>query len=155
LTDYPTFRQMIERLVRAEGRSASARTVERFGWLLLIEGGTIFVAPGMISSLLRLPADGAPVVDYFRLLGLLISGLGLLYTVSGRVNAQGFIFASLIDRPIVPFIMLFLWYRNLIPTILAIVFSLQDFGSFFFTVLAWRAERKRAHGGRGPLHHAE
>lgn len=140
---------MVVRLIRAEARSVSARTVELFGWLMLIEGSTIFSFPETISSLLRLADSGALTMDYFRLLGLLISGLGLLYTVSGRVNAQGFVFASLLDRPVVPFVMLFLWSRDLIPTILAIGFSLQDFGSFLFTVSAWRSERKRAHGGGG------
>jgi hypothetical protein len=36
-----------------------------------------------------------------------------------------------------------LWWNNMIPAILAIVFSLQDFGSFLWTVSAWRTERKQ------------
>jgi hypothetical protein len=40
----------------------------------------------------------------------------------------------------VPPIMFVLWYLGLCPAILAALFALQDFGSFLWTVLAWRRE---------------
>jgi Ca2+-binding RTX toxin-like protein len=46
--------------------------------------------------------------------------------VSGRLNAQGFVFASLLDRPLVPFIM-GLWHWALCRAILAAAFGLLDF----------------------------
>jgi hypothetical protein len=104
--------------------------IEAFGWLLLTEGITIFIAPHGVGALLDLPPFSAAAAVYFRLVGLLIAGLGALYTVSGRVNAQGFVFASFFDRPFVPFIMAVLWWNELIPAILAIAFSVQDFASF-------------------------
>jgi hypothetical protein len=57
--------------------------------------------------------------------------------VSGRLNADGFVFASLLDRPVVPLVMFVLWYFGLCPAILAALFSLQDFGSFLWTLWAW------------------
>jgi hypothetical protein len=143
LAEYQTFAQMAKRLLHPEPRSPSARTVEAFGWLLLVEGGTIFLVPHWIAGLLSLPNFTASAAIYFRLVGLLIAGIGMLYTVSGRLNAQGFVFASLLDRPIVPFVMLVLWYQGLCPAILAAAFGLQDFGSFLWTLWAWRAERQR------------
>jgi hypothetical protein len=35
------------------------------------------------------------------LIGMLVSGFGMLYLLSGRLNAEGFVFATLIDRPFV------------------------------------------------------
>jgi len=142
LTNYPTFLEMVRTLLHPAQRSPSARTVEAFGWLLLVEGSIIFLLPAWVAGLLGLPDFSASAATYFRLVGLLISGLGLLYAVSGRLNAQGFVFASLLDRPAVPLVMAVLWSLGLLPGVLAVAFSLQDFGSFLWTVWAWRAERK-------------
>jgi hypothetical protein len=68
--------------------------------------------------------------------------LGMLYVVSGRLNAEGFTFASMLDRPLVPFIMAILWYHGIIPGALALVFSVTDFATFLWTLSAWRAERR-------------
>jgi uncharacterized membrane protein YiaA len=133
---------MVRTLLHPAQRSPSARTVEAFGWLLLVEGSIIFLLPAWVAGLLGLPDFSAAAVTYFRLVGLLISGLGLLYTVSGRLNAQGFVFASLLDRPVVPLVMAVLWSLGLLPGVLAVAFSLQDFGSFLWTVWAWRGERR-------------
>lgn len=138
MADHPTFLQMVRHLLHPEQISPGARTVEAFGWLMLFEGGVIVLAPQGVAALLGLPDFTAQTAVYFRIVGLLISGLGILYTVSGRLNAQGFVFASLLDRPLSPVVMLVLWYLNLCPAILALLFGLQDFGSFIWTLRAWR-----------------
>jgi len=142
LAQYDTFAQWFKRLLHPARDSLSAISIESFGWILLIEGMTIFIAPRGVAALLELPDFSPTTAVYFRLVGLLIAGLGALYTVSGRVNAQGLVYASLFDRPIVPIVMAVLWWNNLIPAILAIVFSAQDFGSVVWTAWAWRTERK-------------
>jgi len=134
----PTFAQMLQHLIRPGRRSPSARTVEAFGWLLLFEGAAIVLAPQWVAALLSLPDFSPSAAVYFRLVGLLVSGLGLLYTVNGRLDARGFVFASLLDRPPVVPIMFVLWYSDLCPAILAALFALQDFGSFLWTLWAWR-----------------
>ena len=93
---------MFRRLFSAEGRSRSAKTVEVFGWLILIEGSAALFFPHLSASLLQLPPLVDQAANYVRLVGLLVSGLGMLYIVSGRLNADGFVFASLLDRPLVP-----------------------------------------------------
>jgi len=143
VAEYDTFAQWLKRLIHPARDSPSANTIEAFGWLLLIEGIAIFIVPRGVAALLDLPDFSPAAAVYFRLVGLLIAGLGALYTVSGRVNAQGFVFASFFDRPAVPFIMAVLWWNDLIPAILAIAFSVQDFGSFLWTACAWRTERKQ------------
>ena len=132
--------ETFHRLVTARGQSRSAKSVEVFGWLILLEGGLVLLFPHFVAGILNLPALVKQAADYFRLVGLLVSGVGMLYIASGRLNAAGFVFASLLDRPLVPLAMVTLWYLEFIPGTLALIFSIQDFGSFLWTLKTWRAE---------------
>jgi hypothetical protein len=131
---------MFHRLLTAEGQSRSAKTVEVFGWLILLEGTIVLFAPHLAASILNIPPLTEQGANYYQLVGLLVSGLGMLYIASGRLNAEGFVFASMLDRPLVPIAMAILWYLDIIPGPLALIFSIQDFGSFLWTLIAWRAE---------------
>lgn len=135
-----SFGEMFGRLIRAEGQARSAKTVEIFGWLILVQGTLFLFAPQLVASLLQLPPLGQQASNYLRLVGLLVGGIGMLYVASGRLNSEGFVFASMLDRPLVPGIMIVLWYLNVLPGTLALAFSVQDFGSFLWTLSAWRAE---------------
>jgi hypothetical protein len=130
---------MLRRLLSAEGQGRPAKTVEAFGWLILVEGGTILIAPHFVAALLHIPPLVEQAANYFRLAGL-TGGLGMLYVVSGRLNAEGFVFASLLDRPLVPLAMALLWYLGIVPGPIAIAFAVQDFASFLWTLVTWRAE---------------
>lgn len=144
----PGFAAMFNRMLRAKDQSRSALTVEVFGWLMLFESAAVLFVPHGVAALLHLPALSEQGANYFRLVGLLVGGLGMLYTVSGRLNADGFTFASMLDRPLVPFIMVGLWYFGFIPGVLALIFSITDFGTFLWTLSAWRAERTADDGAR-------
>jgi hypothetical protein len=132
---------MFRRLISAEGQSRSAKTVEVFGWLILIEGTIVLFAPQLALLVLGIAPPGDQATNYLRLVGLLVSGLGMLYIASGRLSAEGFVFASMLDRPLVPVAMAILWHLEIIPGPLALIFSIQDFGSFLWTLFAWRAEQ--------------
>jgi hypothetical protein len=134
---------MFHRLLSAEAQSRSAKTVEVFGWLILIEGTIVLFAPDFVASLIHIPPLSDQAANYFRLVGLLVCGVGMLYIASGRLNAEGFVFASLLDRPLVPIAMAILWYQGIVPGRLALIFSIQDFGSFLWTLFTWRGERKK------------
>jgi hypothetical protein len=133
---------MFRRLLSAQGQSRSAKTVELFGWLILIEGTIVLFAPHFSLSVLGIAPLNDQVANYFRLVGLLVCGVGMLYIASGRLNSEGFVFASMLDRPLVPMAMAILWHLGIIPGPLALIFSIQDFGSFLWTLLTWRAEFK-------------
>jgi hypothetical protein len=135
-----SFSDLFTRLLHAEGQSRAARTVELFGWLILVESQFMLFAPHLAAALLQLPPLVEQAANYFRLVGLLVGGLGMLYVVSGRMNAEGFVFASLLDRPLVPIIMAVLWHFGIIPGPLALAFSIQDLGSFLWTLCTWRSE---------------
>jgi len=143
----PGFDAMFLRLLTAEGQSRSAKTVEAFGWLMLVEAAIVLAAPQFVAAALHLPAFTEQGANYFRLVGLLVGGLGMLYVVSGRLNAQGFVFASLLDRPLVPFAMAILWYHGIVPGPLALLFAVTDSATFLWTLSAWRAEQRRSAEG--------
>ena len=143
---HPSFKEFIQRLLHAPGQSRSARTVELFGWLILLESPLMLLVPDFAASVLHLPVLSEQAANYFRIMGLLVGGIGMLYVASGRLNAEGFVFASLLDRPLVPFIMIVLWRHGIIPGPLALAFALQDGGSFLWTLRTWRAERSSAGG---------
>jgi hypothetical protein len=135
-------KEMFHQLFRAENRSRSAKTVEIFGWLILVEGTIVLFFPQFAISVLGIPPLAVQSENYFRLVGLLVSGLGMLYIASGRLNAEGFVFASMLDRPLVPFAMALLWHLEILPGALPLIFSIQDFGGFLWTLFNWRAERR-------------
>ena len=138
----PRLREMFGRLVIAGGQTRAARSVEGFGWIEIALGTLILIAPDRIGSLLHLPPLGAQATNYSRIVGLLVSGLGLLYVASGRLNSTEFAFASMLDRPLVPFVMAVLVRKDIVSAPLAIAFSISDFGSFLWTLFAWRRDQR-------------
>jgi uncharacterized protein YjeT (DUF2065 family) len=136
----PPLAEMFGRLVRADEQGRAAKTVEIFGWAILVEGAALLLAPRAVATLLHIEPLADQAADYLRIIGLLAAGVGMLYAVSGRLNALGFVFASLLDRPLVPPIMAVLWHLGIVPGSLALVFSVQDFAGFLWTLAAWRSE---------------
>ncbi len=146
----PALSEMFRRLWKGKVQTRAARTVEYFGWIDLVLGIIILLVPRWAASLLHLPALSTQDANYLHLVGLLVSGLGFLYIVSGRLNAEGFVVASLLDRPLVPAIMAILWYRHILPGPMAVAFSISDFGGFLWTLSAWRADVRNGRNIGGP-----
>ena len=138
----PRLREMFGRLMSAGGQTRAARSVEGFGWIEIVLGSLILSAPDTMASLLGLPALSVQAANYTRILGLLVSGLGVLYVASGRLNSTEFAFASMLDRPLVPFVMVVLVRKDIVPGPLAIAFSISDFASFLWTFFAWRRDQR-------------
>jgi uncharacterized protein YjeT (DUF2065 family) len=80
------YKEIFSKLIGAPGQSRAAKTVEVFGWLILIEGSAVILFPRFAASALHLPALVQQGENYFRLVGLLVSGAGMLYVASGRLN---------------------------------------------------------------------
>ena len=139
-----SLQRMFQRLLIAEDQDETSRTVEIFGWIVLFEGAVIMISPHLVASLLHLPPLVDQGADYFRLAALLLLGIGMLYVVSGRLNSQGFAFASLLDRPLVPPTMAVLWLLDVVPGPLALAFSIQDLAGFIWTLRTWRAQQAQA-----------
>ncbi|PYL07262.1 MAG: hypothetical protein DME33_11190 [Verrucomicrobia bacterium] len=134
---------MFGRLLHATGQSRAAKTVEIYGWLIFAEGIFVFLFPEAVASRLCFaPLDHDGLI-FLRLVGLLVAGIGMLYFVSGRMNAEGLVFATLLDRPLVPPIMAGLWHSGKVSGLLALVFAAQVLGSFLWTLGTWRGDIRR------------
>jgi hypothetical protein len=135
-----TLAEMVDGLLHPDAQSRAAKSVEAFGWIMLAESLAVLLVPRVVAAVLQLDPLSEQSATYFRIGGMLIGGLGMLYVISGRLNSNGFIFASMIDRPLVPPMMLLLWSLGVVPGTLAVAFSILDFGTFLWTLFAWRAD---------------
>jgi hypothetical protein len=81
MTTPVTFTEMLRRLLRAEGQGRAAKTVEIYGWVVLIEGAICMSMPQVVATVLGIPPLVDQGVDYFRLAGVWVAGIGLLYVL--------------------------------------------------------------------------
>src|SRR5436309_6790724 len=112
--------------------------------LIFLEGGLLLLFPDFMARLVHFGPLTPQASGFLRLIGMLVSGFGMLYLLSGRLNAEGFVFATLIDRPFVAPTMATLWYFGALPGPLALLFAIEDSASWLWTLLAWRAERRHS-----------
>jgi hypothetical protein len=133
---------MFKRLLWPPEQSRAARTVEIYGWIIFLEGGLLLLFPDFMASLMRFAPLNPQTSGFLRLIGMLVSGFGMLYVLSGRLNAEGFVFATLIDRPFVAPTMAALWFFGALPGPLALLFAFEDSASWLWTLLTWRAEQR-------------
>jgi hypothetical protein len=89
---------MFKRLLSPPEQSRAAKTVEIYGWIIFLEGGLLLLFPDFMARLMHFGPLTPQASGFLRLIGMLVSGFGMLYFVSGRLNAEGFVFATLIDH---------------------------------------------------------
>jgi hypothetical protein len=135
---------MFKRLLSPPEQSRAAKTVEIYGWIIFVEGGLLLLFPGFMATLMHFGPLTSQSSGFLRLIGMLVSGFGMLYLLSGRLNAEGFVFATLIDRPFVAPTMAALWYFAALPGALALLFAFEDSVSWLWSLLTWRAEQRRS-----------
>ncbi len=134
---------MFKRLLSPSEQSRAARTVEIYGWVIFLEGGLLLLFPDFMARIMQFGPLTSQASGFLRLVGMLVSGFGMLYLLSGRLNAEEFVFATLIDRPFVAPTMAALWYFGALPGPLALLFAFEDSASWLWTLLTWRAGRRR------------
>jgi hypothetical protein len=133
---------MFKRLLSPHEQSRAAKTVEIYGWMIFLEGGLLLLFPDFMVSLMHFGPLTPQASGFLRLIGMLVSGFGMLYLLSGRLNAEGFVFATLIDGPFVAPTMAALWYFGALPGALALLLAIEDSASWLWTLQTWRAERR-------------
>ena len=135
---------MFKRLLSPPEQSRAAKTVEIYGWIIFFQGGLLLLVLDFMASLMHFGPLTPQASGFLRLIGMLVSGFGMLYLLSGRLNAEGFVFATLIDRPFVAPTMAALWYFGALPGPLALLFAIEDSASWIWTLLTWRPDRPRS-----------
>jgi hypothetical protein len=91
---------MFKRLLSPPEQSRAAKTVEIYGWIIFLEGGLLLLFPDFVARLMHFGPLTPQASGFLRLIGMLVSGFAMLYVLSGRLNAEGFVFATLVDRAI-------------------------------------------------------
>jgi hypothetical protein len=142
--------QMLQRLIEPGPLTRVSRSIEIFGWVDLALGLLILIAPGFTATLFHLPPPFPLDFGLLRVVGALVTTLGVLYIINGRFNSQGFAVGALLDRPLVPVIMAVLWHNHILPGSLAASFSIVDFSGFLATAFAWRADILHGQNIGGP-----
>ncbi len=132
---------MLKRLLSPAEQSRAAKTVEIYGGIIFLQGVLLLLFPDFMANLMHFGPLTSQASGFLRLAGMLVSGFGMLYFLSGRLNAEDFVFATLIDRPFVAPTMAALWYFGGLPGPLALLFAIEDSVSWLWTLLTWRAER--------------
>jgi hypothetical protein len=136
---------MFKRLVSWPEQSRAAKTVEIYGWIIFAEGGLLLLFPDFMARIMHFGPLRSQASGFLRLIGMLVSGFGMLYVLSGRLNAEGFVFATLIDRPFVaPTMGHAAVFWSVTCGALALLFAIEDSASWLWTLLTWRAERRRS-----------
>ena len=138
-----TLSQTFQRLTMSGPLTLVSRSIEIFGWIDLVLGLLILIAPRFTGAVFHLPRLSPLDAGLIRVVGVLVTTIGALYIINGRFNSLGFAVASLLDRPLVPLIMAVLWHKRILPGPLAASFSIVDFGGFLATAFAWRADLVR------------
>jgi uncharacterized protein YjeT (DUF2065 family) len=106
---------MFKRLLSPPEQSRAAKTVEIYGWIIFLEGGLLLLFPDFMARLMHFGPLTPQASGFLRLVGMLVSGVGMLYVLSGRLNAEGFVFATFIDWPFVAPTLATLWYLGPLP----------------------------------------
>jgi hypothetical protein len=92
---------VFKRLLSPPEQSRAAKTVEIYGRIIFLKGGLLLLFPDFMAKVMHFGPLNAQAPGFLRLVGMLVSGFGMLNVLSGRLNAEGFVFATLVDRPFV------------------------------------------------------
>src|SRR5215475_14516172 len=133
---------MFKRVLSAPEQSRAAKTVEIYGWIIFLEGGLLLLFSDFMARLMHFGPLTVQASGSLCLIGMLVSGFGRLYLLSERLDAEGFVSATLIDQPFVAPTMAALRYFGALPGPLALLFAIEDSASWGWTLLTWRAERR-------------
>jgi hypothetical protein len=112
------------------------------GWIIFLQGGLLLLFPDFTAKLMHFDPLAPQASGFLLLVGMLVSGFSILYLVSGRLNSEGFVFATLINRQFVAPAMTALWCFGALPGPLALLFGIEDSASWLWTLVMWRAERR-------------
>src|SRR6266581_2408221 len=77
---------MFKRLLSPPEQSRAAKTVEIYGWIIFAEGGLLLLFPDFMARLMHFGPLTQQASGFLRLIGMLVSGFGMLYLLSERLT---------------------------------------------------------------------
>src|SRR5690349_18640149 len=73
---------MFKRLLSPPEQSRAAKTVEVYGWIIFFEGELLLLIPDFMAKLIHFGPMNPQASGFLRLIGMLVSGFGMLYVLS-------------------------------------------------------------------------
>lgn len=126
--------------------AADGSTLYRYtvwnGIAYLAIGASMYLAPGLVRVLLFMPPFQGYEEGYLRLVGVAVAVIGWLYVFGGRARSESFGLCSVVDRMLLPVLLLPLAVMNLAPAGPVIAFSILDPLLAAGAYLIWRRERR-------------
>jgi hypothetical protein len=128
-------------------RSLLGRYTVANGYLYLAIGAAIYLLPA--SALMRLfflehLTGYEPGLA--RAVGVGVAVIGWLYVMAGRTGAESFGLATVVDRMLIPVLLLPLWLLGMAPPGLILPFAILDPLLALGAYVIWRRERARHPG---------
>lgn len=120
---------------------ATARSLRVFGGLVMVQGLSVLLAPGLLMGLASVPIGTTEGEGYLRLLGVAMLVIGFFYRVSS--DSERFARATVLDRPLAFLAIVGLALAGKIDPRLS-AFALQDLVFAGITYAAMRHDARTA-----------
>ena len=79
---------MFKRLLSPPEQSHAAKTVEIYGWIIFLQGGLLLLFPDFMARLMHFGPLTPQASGFLRLIGMLVSGFGMLYVLCPEWTSQ-------------------------------------------------------------------
>lgn len=103
-------------------------------------GGTLYLAPGLVRTLLFMEPFTGREEGYMRLLGLAVAIIGWFYVFGARTRAESFSLATIADRLALPVLLLPLYFNGQLEAGLVFAFAVLDPLLALGAYLIWRRQ---------------
>lgn len=108
------------------------------GILYLLLGGTFYLAPGLVRTLLFMEPYAGREEGYVRLLGVAVAVIGWFYVFGARTRSEPLALATIADRLAVPVLLLPLYFTGKVEAGLIFAFATLDPLLALGAYLIWR-----------------
>jgi len=125
--------------------SRLSRYIVANGLLYLAIGACVYFFPtSMLEQAIQIPPMSPFEQGLLRAIGMTAAVVGWFYVIGGRTRSDSFALATVVDRLLVPFVLLPLWLLGLGPPRLVLSFAILDPVLALGAYAIWRNQEKRA-----------
>jgi hypothetical protein len=121
--------------------SPLARYITYNGIFYMIAGAGMFFAPKAMLELQFQTELHGYEVGLSNAVGMTLLVIGWFYVMGGRTGRASFALATIVDRAIVPFMLVSLWLRGLAPPLMVLPFAVLDPLLAIGAYVLWQRER--------------
>jgi hypothetical protein len=130
-------------LHRPDGhRTRLMKFTEGCGFLYLFIGSTFFFFPNLQVQIGLIPAFQGQEEALLRFVGMTLAIIGYFYIFGARTNIKSFGLSTVVDRLLIPFLILFVFSMSEINLMLVLPFAILDPTLAVIAYMLWRKDEK-------------